>query len=375
MTAAKSTDLIRWEMFSRNADTGCKLVENVQEEMSEALRYAKTTTFWAPDVQQLADGRYYLYYCTCEGSSPLSALGLAVSSRPEGPYKNLGIFLKSGGPGYDATTLPNAIDPCVFFDREGLLWMVYGSYSGGIYILRMDPETGFPLEGQGYGKKLLGKNHARIEGPYILYSPDTEYYYLFLSFGGQGQCLFVGILHRGMFETRKHILVQQHLHLPHGVLYGVGFQLALPYHYHVPPVAVQQVVVLAVALPVACYLGFPEGGVAFRHPEGGTALMAVPKAPVHEYGCAVGPHNDVRLSGHTLHIQSVAVAVVPQPLPHLQLGLGAPTVYVRHAAVPLFGCHCVGHCVCSFVRFAPHSLSWSVHYFATFCPFWRLREA
>ena len=57
MTAAKSTDLIRWEMFSRNADTGCKLVENVQEEMSEALRYAKTTTFWAPDVQQLADGR------------------------------------------------------------------------------------------------------------------------------------------------------------------------------------------------------------------------------------------------------------------------------------------------------------------------------
>jgi arabinan endo-1,5-alpha-L-arabinosidase len=184
MTAAKSSDLIRWEMFSRNADTGCKLVENVQEEMAEALRYAKTTTFWAPDVQQLKDGRYYLYYCTCEGSSPLSALGVAVSDRPEGPYKDLGIFLKSGGPGYDATTLPNAIDPCVFFDKEDNLWMVYGSYSGGIYILRMDPETGFPLEGQGYGKKLLGKNHARIEGPYILYSPDTDYYYLFLSFGG-----------------------------------------------------------------------------------------------------------------------------------------------------------------------------------------------
>ena len=184
MAAAKSTDLIHWEMFSRNADTGCRLVENVQEEMAEALRYAKTTTFWAPDVQQLADGRYYLYYCTCEGSSPLSALGLAVSDRPEGPYKDLGVFLKSGGPGYDATTLPNAIDPCVFFDKTGLLWMVYGSYSGGIYILQMDPETGFPLEGQGYGKKLLGKNHARIEGPYILYAPDTDYYYLFLSFGG-----------------------------------------------------------------------------------------------------------------------------------------------------------------------------------------------
>ena len=184
MAAAKSTDLIRWETISRNADTGCKLVENVQEEMREALSYAKTTTFWAPDVQQLKDGRYYMYYCTCEGSSPLSAMGLAVSDRPEGPYRNLGIFLKSGEPGYDATVWPNVIDPCVFFDKEGKYWMVYGSYSGGIFILEMDPETGFPLEGQGYGKKLLGKNHARIEGPYIMYSPDTDYYYLFLSFGG-----------------------------------------------------------------------------------------------------------------------------------------------------------------------------------------------
>ena len=153
MTAARSTDLMRWEMFSRNAETGCKLVENVQEEMAEALRYAKTTTFWAPDVQRLKDGRYYLYYCTCEGSSPLSALGLAVSDSPEGPYRNLGVFLKSGGPGYDATVLPNAIDPCVFTDRDGRLWMVYGSYSGGIYILQMDPETGLPLEGQGSRKR------------------------------------------------------------------------------------------------------------------------------------------------------------------------------------------------------------------------------
>ena len=184
MAAARSLDLMKWETISRNAETGCTLVEDVQNEMKEALRWAKTNTFWAPDVQQLADGRYYLYYCTCEGSSPLSAMGLAVSDRPEGPYENLGIFLKSGEPGYDATQWPNVIDPHTFFDKEGRLWMVYGSYSGGIFILEMNPETGFPLENQGYGKKLLGKNHSRIEAPYILYSPDTDYYYLFLSFGG-----------------------------------------------------------------------------------------------------------------------------------------------------------------------------------------------
>ena len=190
MAAAKSTDLIQWKMISKDAGSGCTLVENVQEQMKEALQYARTTTFWAPDVQRLNDGRYYLYYCTCKGDSPLSMLGVAASGSPEGPYENLGVFLKSGYVGYDAASLPNVVDPCVFFDREGRLWMVYGSYSGGIFILEMNPETGFPLENQtenrGYGKKLLGKNHARIEGPYILYSPDTEYYYLFLSFGGLG---------------------------------------------------------------------------------------------------------------------------------------------------------------------------------------------
>ena len=184
MAAAKSSDLIQWKMISTDAGRGCTLVENVQEEMKEALQYAHTDTFWAPDVQRLNDGRYYLYYCTCKGDSPLSMLGVAVSDSPEGPYKNLGVFLKSGYPGYNATNLPNVVDPCVFFDKDGRLWMVYGSYSGGIFILQMDPDTGFPLEGQNYGKKLLGKNHARIEGPYILYSPDTDYYYLFLSFGG-----------------------------------------------------------------------------------------------------------------------------------------------------------------------------------------------
>ncbi len=184
MAAAKSDDLISWTSISRDAQAGCTLVENVQEQMKEALSWARTNTFWAPDVQQLPDGRYAMYYCTCEGSSPLSALGLAIADAPEGPYVNQGVFLKSGMPGYNANYYPNVVDPCAFFDKEGRMWMVYGSYSGGIFILEMDPATGFPLAGQNYGTKLLGKNHARIEGPYILYSPETDYYYLFLSFGG-----------------------------------------------------------------------------------------------------------------------------------------------------------------------------------------------
>lgn len=186
MAAAKSQDLMAWEMISTGpSNAECTLVENVQEALSEALTYAKTTTFWAPDVVQLANGTYAMYYCTCEGSSPLSTLGIAYSDKPEGPFVNQGILLKSGSAGYNSNYYPNVVDPCTFYDKEGRLWMVYGSYSGGIFILEMDPETGFPLEGQQtYGTKLLGKNHARIEAPYILYSPETDDYYLFLSFGG-----------------------------------------------------------------------------------------------------------------------------------------------------------------------------------------------
>jgi arabinan endo-1,5-alpha-L-arabinosidase len=30
----------------------------------------------------------------------------------------------------------------------------------------------------------MGGNHSRIEGPYVLYSPHSGYYYLFVTFGG-----------------------------------------------------------------------------------------------------------------------------------------------------------------------------------------------
>lgn len=192
LAAAKSKDLMNWELIGSGVNASNPIIPNALEEMREAFEWSKTNTFWAPDVIRLKNGKYYMYYCTCEGSSPLSALGIAVSDNIEGPYRDLGIILKSGmgydmpsedGNMYNANVHPNVVDPCLFYDTEGRLWMVYGSYSGGIYILEMDPETGFPLN-KGYGKKILGGNHARIEGPFVLYSPETGYYYLFLSFGG-----------------------------------------------------------------------------------------------------------------------------------------------------------------------------------------------
>lgn len=190
LAAAKSTDLRNWQAVESRVHDENKLIPNVYTELAEVFAWAQTDTLWAPDVVQLPDGRFYMYYCACRGDSPRSALGVAVADHIEGPYKNLGIMLFSGGlraadgSVYDANKHPNVVDPHVFFDADGRLWMVYGSYSGGIFILELDPETGFPLPNQGYGTRLAGGNHSRIEGPYILYNPDLDYYYLFLSFGG-----------------------------------------------------------------------------------------------------------------------------------------------------------------------------------------------
>lgn len=192
LAVAKSQDLMHWTQIAFNAHGTHPIFGNAQEKFADTLAWAETDTFWAPDMIQLADGRFYFYYNACRGDSPLSAMGIAVADAIEGPFEDLGIILKSGmwdqispdGQIYDANIHPNVVDPHVFFDSENRLWMMYGSYSGGIFILELDPETGFPFEGQGYGLRMLGGNHLRIEAPYVIHSPSTGYYYMFLTFGG-----------------------------------------------------------------------------------------------------------------------------------------------------------------------------------------------
>ncbi|WP_082507553.1 glycoside hydrolase family 43 protein [Duganella sp. Root336D2] len=192
LAAARSTDWMNWTRIADGVNAGNPLFNNVTAALSEALAWAQADTLWAPDVARLDDGKFYMYYCACKGDSPRSALGLAVADKVDGPYVNKQLLLKSGmwgeaspdGTVYDATKHPNVVDPNVFRDNGGKLWMVYGSYSGGIFIMEMNPATGLQKPAQGYGRHLMGGNHARIEGAYILYSPDSKYYYLFVSFGG-----------------------------------------------------------------------------------------------------------------------------------------------------------------------------------------------
>jgi arabinan endo-1,5-alpha-L-arabinosidase len=193
LAAARTGDLMNWTLVADGVNAANPLFGNVLQELQETFAWSQSNDLWAPDVVQLGDGRFYMYYDSCKGDSPRSALGVAVADQITGPFVNKQILLKSGMWGqisedgvsvYDAQVHPNVVDPQTFFDRDGKLWMVYGSYSGGIFILSMDPATGLPYPGQGYGKHLLGGHHARIEGPYIIHNAQTGYYYLFTSFGG-----------------------------------------------------------------------------------------------------------------------------------------------------------------------------------------------
>jgi arabinan endo-1,5-alpha-L-arabinosidase len=201
LAAARSTDLMRWQFVANGVDASNPLYSTIPLDGNE---WTGVPGSWAADVIKLKDGKFYFYYSFCgvppsgECNAPRAYLGVAVADRIEGPYVNKGIFLRSGmtaaeiaaghGPEgidvYDPRIHPNTIDPDVFYDKQGKLWMAYGSYSGGIFILEMDEATALPVPGQGYGKHLAGGNHSAIEGSYILYSPQTDYYYLFTSFGG-----------------------------------------------------------------------------------------------------------------------------------------------------------------------------------------------
>ena len=68
---------------------------------------------------------------------------LHVTELPE-RYVRFGVANRQWGPMF-----PNCIDPCVFEDADGKLWMSYGSWSGGIFLLALEPPhlalLGLPL--------------------------------------------------------------------------------------------------------------------------------------------------------------------------------------------------------------------------------------
>lgn len=137
----------------------------------------KRHDYWAPDIIRVGD-LWHLYYSVSEFGKNTSAIALATSpeldpAKPGYGWTDRGIVIRSS-PGLDY----NAIDPALLLD-EGRLWMSFGSFWGGIFMVELDPGTGLRLDP---GKAPLRLAWApEIEAPTLHRRGD--YYYLFVNHG------------------------------------------------------------------------------------------------------------------------------------------------------------------------------------------------
>lgn len=166
----RSEDLIHWRSLG-------KVVEKPLKESSD---WVGGDDIWAPDIVKVGD-EYRLYCSNSSWGVRQSCIFLAVADNPEGPFIPRGCVLKT------TDEMPvNAIDANVITDVEtGEMYMVYGSFWGGCHVLKLDHETGLAAE-EGIGTCVARRPawlSGGIEGPYMIYNPDTGYYYLFVSYG------------------------------------------------------------------------------------------------------------------------------------------------------------------------------------------------
>ena len=249
--AAKTTDLMKWTAFTApwattsSTDAANNVAfttpavttvrkggTNVSLPNFSALAWSKRGSsnynvdgnMWAPDVIWNKSMNKWCMYLSVNGDNWYSSIILLTADRIEGPYLYQAPVVMSGfhtGTAYKDTDLelvigtqaslpgryavgngwgrryPNCIDPCVFYDEEGKLWMSYGSWSGGIWMLELDENTGlrdydieYTLTGSGdgvtidpyFGKKIAGGFYVSGEASYIEYIGG--YYYLFVTYGG-----------------------------------------------------------------------------------------------------------------------------------------------------------------------------------------------
>lgn len=207
-TIRSSTDLINWEYVgvaiegynengsapsNSNVPTKNNELYPIYELISAVDDWDNSWTLWAPNVVEAADGGYWLYGSWTSGfGSPQSIIFLCHAEEITGPYEL--VYAENGDPAvlvysYDGGgSYPNAIDPFVYYDQAGNMYLAYGSFSNGIWCVELDPETGLRKDGltvaqlsgddsnitqnQRYGACLVANRNT--EGPTISYHAGVE---------------------------------------------------------------------------------------------------------------------------------------------------------------------------------------------------------
>ena len=166
-----SKDLVKWER-------GPTVFKTAPEWIAKIVPENRNMVYWAPDIIKLGD-RYLLYYSVSSFGKMTSAIGLATNptldpNDPAYQWTDQGFVVQTKDGGNH-----NAIDPAVFHDTDGSLWMTYGSYWTGIKLVQLDPQTG-KRKAPDSTLHSLAFNES-IEAAYLCRHDD--YYYLFVNWG------------------------------------------------------------------------------------------------------------------------------------------------------------------------------------------------
>lgn len=178
----RSNDLRHWEQAGRVFDA---LPAWAAAEVPGARG-----SLWAPDISHF-DGKYFLYYSVSTFGGQRSAIGLATNTSldPQSPayrWVDQGMVLHSV-PGVSTF---NAIDPNLVMDADGVPWLSWGSFWGGIKMRRLDRGTGklsasdttlYSLASRTGVDVSDGPNDTQsVEAPFII--RHGQYFYLFASY-------------------------------------------------------------------------------------------------------------------------------------------------------------------------------------------------
>ncbi|WP_193213046.1 arabinan endo-1,5-alpha-L-arabinosidase [Luteolibacter marinus] len=134
--------------------------------------------YWAPDLMKIGD-RWLLYYSVSSFGAMRSAIGLATSptldpAAPDYQWTDQGPVVQSFTDGDF-----NTIDPSVFHDDDGKLWLSFGSQWSGLKLVELDPKTGKRLHPEEPMTSIAAG--PSIEAPWIY--KHRGFYYLFLNRG------------------------------------------------------------------------------------------------------------------------------------------------------------------------------------------------
>lgn len=170
--SVRSKDLATWE-------SGPAVFGRAPGWVAEEVPDNKNSNFWAPDVMKV-DDEYRLYYSVSSMGAMDSAIGLATNSTldPDDPgfgWKDQGVVVRSRSGGDW-----NAIDPAIFQDDDGRIWMAFGSHWSGLKLIELDPATGKRLDPEA-ALIPIASAEVGLEAAYLC--KRDGYYYLFFNRG------------------------------------------------------------------------------------------------------------------------------------------------------------------------------------------------